>query len=441
MTAVLQRSLSITSPLAIAGTGAFLRLDDGTEILDACGGAAVACIGHGHRRVAEAVSRQMRLLSYAHTGFFTSAPAESLAEILVGHRPGGMSRALFLSSGSEAVDAAVKLARQYFVESGQGERSHIIARRQSYHGGTLGSLSIGGHRARRAPYLPLLSPWVSHVVPCFAFHHRLPNEDDATYVARLAHELEAEFQRIGPGKVLAFCAETVVGATTGCVSAVPGYFRAVRRVCDRHGALLILDEIMCGMGRTGRLHAWELEGVVPDIQIIGKGLGGGYQPIGAVLVSERIVQALSAGSRGFMHGQTYQGHPVACAAAYEVQRIIAEEGLVAAADRNGAVFLGHLMHELGAHPHVGDIRGRGLFVGIEFLQDRATKRAFPAASVMADRVRQAAFDHGLLVYPGTGTVDGEVGDHVLFAPPLNSAPDQLELIVERFLRALAAVFG
>ena len=250
--------------------------------------------------------------------------------------PGGLTHAWFCSSGSEGNEAALKLARQYFVEIGQPQRTHFIARRQSYHGNTLGALAAGGNMMRRALYEPILSPAFSLVSPCFAYRFQRDDETDAQYVDRLADELEAEFQRLGPDSVIAFIAEPVVGATTGCVAALPGYFKRVREICDRHGALLILDEVMCGMGRTGTMHAWEQEGITPDIQVVAKGLGGGYQPIGGVLIAGKDRRRRShAGSGGFMHGHTYQAHPVACAAALEVQRIIREDNLLDECPRHG----------------------------------------------------------------------------------------------------------
>jgi adenosylmethionine-8-amino-7-oxononanoate aminotransferase len=437
---VFHRALNAEVPTAARGQGARLFLDTGQEIIDGSGGAAVACIGHGDRRVAEAMARQATDLAYVHSGFFTTAASEELASLILAGEPGGLSRALFVSSGSEAMEAAVKLARQYFVEAGRPERSHFIARRQSYHGATLSTLALGGHRARRAAYEPMLAANFSHVSPCFPYHHQAPGEGDAAYVARLAAELEAEFQRIGPERVAAFCAETMVGATTGCVAAVPGYFTAMREVCDRHGALLILDEVMCGMGRTGMAHAWQAEGVTPDIQAIGKGLGGGYQPIGAVLASRRVVQALSQGSGGFMHGPTYQAHPVACAGALKVQQIIRDEGLVARAAALGPRLADGLSQALGQHPHVGDIRGRGLFWAVEFVRDRDGAVPFAPEEMVAERVKAWAMDLGLAVYPGVGAADGVRGDHVLLAPPFNISESQLDMVIERLADAVSAAF-
>lgn len=441
MSRILQRKLTETAEVALSGEGIRLHLAGGRTVIDGSGGAAVACIGHGNRRVAAAMAEQAGRMAYAHTGFFTSEPAEALADLLLGDEPGGLTHAFFVSSGSEAMEAAVKLARQYFIELGQPQRTRIVSRRQGYHGTTLGALAVSGHVARRGPYEPLLSTAFSKVSPCFAYHFQAPDESDADYVARLAAELEAEFQRLEPDTVAAFCAETVVGATTGCVAAVPGYFAAMRGVCDRHGALLVLDEVMCGMGRTGTLHAWEQEGVAPDIQAVAKGLGGGYAPIGGILVAGRVIAALRAGSGGFMHGQTYQAHPVACAAALEVQRIVWEQGLVEASARQGAGLAGRLVERFGNHHQVGDIRGRGLFHALEFVQDRAARTPFEPSRGVAEAVKQAALDRGLAVYPCTGTVDGVQGDHVIVAPPYTVSDGELDEIVDRLGAAVDAVFA
>ncbi len=441
MSRILQRNLGSVPDTAVRGDGIRLHLASGQVVIDGSGGAAVACIGHGNARVAAAMAAQAGRMAYAHTGFFTSEPAEALADILLEHEPGGLTHAFFVSSGSEAMEAAIKLARQYFIEIGEPGRVHFIGRRQSYHGTTLGALSAGGHVARRAPYEPVLSPAFSKVSPCFAYHHQAPDESDADYVARLAAELEAEFQRVGPGTVAAFCAETVVGAATGCVTAVPGYFAAIRAVCDRHGALLILDEVMCGMGRTGTLHAWEQEGVTPDIQAVAKGLGGGYAPIGGILAAGRVIAALRDGSGGFMHGQTYQAHPVACAAALEVQRILRDDDLVAHAASSGDTLERLLTERFGNHAHVGDIRGRGLFRALEFVSDRSRRSPFAPSAGMADRVKQAALDRGLAIYPCTGTVDGVSGDHIIVAPPYTVSDSDLGEIVGRLGEAVDATFA
>ena len=428
---VLHRSLRETPPKAVEGAGIWLTAEDGRRILDASGGAAVSCLGHQHPRVLDAIARQAAKLAYAHTAFFSSEPAEALADHLVGHEPGGLAYVYFVSGGSEAIEASIKLARQYFVERGEPQRGNFIARRQSYHGNTLGALAAGGNAWRRAPYAPLLSPAFSHVTPAFAYHERREHEQDADFVTRLAAELEAEFQRLGPDTVAAFIAEPVVGATAGCVPAPENYFRRVREICDRHGALLILDEVMCGMGRTGTTHAWEQEGVAPDIQAIAKGLGGGYQPIGAKLARAAIVDTIREGSGAFQHGHTYLGHPLACAAALEVQRIIGDENLLDHVKQRGRQLEQRLIERFGNHRHVGDVRGRGLFQAIELVEDRATRTPFDPAFKLHQKIKAAAFDNGLACYPAGGTVDGRRGDHVLLAPPYIATSDDIDLIVEK----------
>jgi adenosylmethionine-8-amino-7-oxononanoate aminotransferase len=433
---VLHRSLRETPPKAIGGDGVWLIAEDSRRILDASGGAAVSCLGHQHPRVLEAMSRQMAKLAYAHTGFFSSEPAEALADQLVGEEPGGLAYAYFVSGGSEAIEASIKLARQYFIESGQPQRQHFIARRQSYHGNTLGALAAGGNAWRRAPYAPLLSHAFSHVTPAFAYHEKRDDESEADFVARLAAELEAEFQRLGPDTVAAFIAEPVVGATAGCVPPPEGYFRAVRDICNRHGALLILDEVMCGMGRTGSLHAWQQEGIAPDIQAIAKGLGGGYQPIGAMLAHGRIIDTIRQGSGAFQHGHTYLAHPLACAAALEVQRVISEEHLLDRVRELGDHLERRLTERLGNHRYVGDIRGRGLFWAIELVADRAGRTPFDPALKLHQRIKAAAFESGLACYPAGGTVDGRSGDHVLLAPPYIATSDDIDMIVDRLGHAV-----
>src|SRR3954453_23024326 len=428
---VLHRSLRETPPKAIGGEGVYLFAEDGRRIIDASGGAAVSCLGHQHPRVIAAITKQASTLAYAHTAFFSSDPAEALAELLVGHEPGGLAYAYFVSGGSEAIEASIKLARQYFIERGEPQRQHFIARRQSYHGNTLGALAAGGNAWRREPYAPLLSPAFSHVTAAFAYHEKRDDESEPDFVARLKAELEAEFQRLGPDTVAAFIAEPIVGATSGCVPAPEGYFRAVRDICNRHGALLVLDEVMCGMGRTGTLHAWEQEGIAPDIQAIAKGLGGGYQPIGAMLASAEIIDRIRQGSGAFQHGHTYLAHPLACAAALEVQRIIDEEKLLERVTTLGVHLERRLTERFGNHRHVGDIRGRGLFQAIELVADRAARAPFDAALKLNQRIKAAAFENGLACYPGGGTVDGRSGDHILLAPPYIATSDDIDMIVDR----------
>lgn len=437
MSHVLHRSGAIPH-IAVRGEGIYLHTADGHAVIDASGGAAVACLGHGNRRVAEAIGRQAATMAYSHTGTFSNQPAEDLAEILLANEPGGLTRAWFCSSGSEGNEAAIKLARQYFLEIGQPQRIRTIARRQSYHGTTLGALAAGGNMMRREKFEPILSPVHSLVSPCFAYRFKHDHETDAQYLERLAVELDAEFQRVGPENVMAFLAEPIVGATTGCVVAIPGYFKRVREICDRYGALLILDEVMCGMGRSGTMHAWEQEGIVPDIQVIAKGLGGGYQPIGGILIADRVVQALANGSGGFLHGQTYQAHPVACAAALEVQRIIRDEKLVDNVRAMGVKLEQALTERFGNHRHVGDIRGRGLFWAIELVTDRATKAVFDPALKLNERVKAEGIARGVATYPMGGTIDGKQGDHVIVAPPYIVNEADINAIVERLGDAVDA---
>lgn len=438
MSHLVHRSLRADPPVAVRGEGIWLTGKDGHRVIDGSGGAAVACLGHGHPHVIAAMKAQMDQLCYAHTALYSCESAEKLADMMVGHAPGGLTHAYFCSSGSEGNEAAIKMARQYFLEIGQPQRVHIVARRQSYHGNTLGALSAGGNAMRRAPYQPLLSPAFSHVSPCYAWRDRQDGETDADYVARLAAELEAEFQRLGPDTVIAFMAETVVGATLGCVAALPGYFEAMRAVCDRHGALLILDEVMSGMGRCGTLHAWEQEGISPDIQIVAKGLGGGYQPIGGILVGGKVIEGLNSGSGAFMHGHTYQAHPLACAAAVAVQEVIHGENLLDNVRAMGRRLEDGLTERLGNHRCVGDIRGRGLFWAVELVRDRATKQVFDPALKLNDSVKREAFARGLACYPMGGTIDGRHGDHVILAPPYIVTADQVDMIVERFGDAVEA---
>ncbi len=440
MSHVLHRQLKSPLPVAVGGEGCWLIDRDGRRYLDASGGAAVSCLGHGHPAVIAAMHAQIDRLAYAHTSFFTTEVAEELADHLVAHAPPGTSHAYFVSGGSEAVEAALKMARQYFVEIGQPQREHFIARRQSYHGNTLGALAVGGNEWRRRQFAPLLIP-VTHVSPCYEYRDRRADETPEQYGQRLVAELAEAIDRLGGDRVIAFVAETVVGATAGALTPVPGYLKGVRELCDRHGILLILDEVMCGMGRTGTLHACEQEGVVPDLLTVAKGLGGGYQPIGAVLVQQHIVDAFARGSGMFHHGHTYIGHAVACAAALAVQQVIERDALLARVQRQGHGLAERLRATLGTHPHVGDIRGRGLFWGVELVADRATKAPFDPARRLHAAVKREAMARGLMVYPMGGTIDGRRGDHVLLAPPFIVSDAELDAIVERLAAAIDAALA
>jgi len=438
MTHVFHRHLRQTPPIAAGSHGMFIRDAEGREYLDASGGAAVSSLGHAHPEVLAAMHAQLDKLAYAHTSFFTSEVAEQLADELIASAPEGMSHVYLVSGGSEAVESALKMARQYFVEIGQPQRTHFIARRQSYHGNTLGALAVGGNAWRREPFAPILVP-ATHVSPCYPYREQREGESAEQYGLRLAAELEAAIVAQGADRVIAFVAETVGGATAGVLTPVPGYFKAVRAVCDKYGVLLILDEVMCGMGRTGSLHACEQEGIAPDLITIAKGLGGGYQPIGAVLAQQKIVEAMSKGSGFFQHGHTYLGHPMACAAALAVQQVIRRDGLVAKVREDGVAFGAMLAEALGKHAHVGDIRGRGFFWGIELVADRASKTPFDPSLKVNALIKKDAMARGLLCYPFGGTVDGRQGDHVLLAPPFIATRDDLQEIATRLAVSIDAV--
>ena len=437
---VFHRDARIEPPVAVAGEGPYLIDREGRRYIDASGGAAVSCLGHGHRAVIEAMKAQADKLAYAHTAFFSSEPAEALADFLVKATNNAFERVYFVSGGSEGIEAALKLARQYFLETGEPERDLFIGRRQSYHGNTLGALAVGGNMWRRQQFAPLLMN-VEHVAPCFAYRDRKEAESEADYGLRVANELEETLQRVGPKRVIAFIAEPVVGATLGAVAAVPGYFKRIREICDRHGILLILDEVMCGMGRTGTLFAYEQEGIVPDLCVIAKGLGGGYQPIGATLASKKIFDAVQGGSGFFQHGHTYLGHPMACAAALAVQHTIEHEGLLINVQVQGDALLTQLKTCFANHKYIGDVRGRGLFLGVELVTDRATKSTFDPALKVHARIKREAFARGLICYPMGGTVDGKHGDHVLLAPPYIINDAHRAEITEKLAAAVEAALA
>ena len=442
MSAVLHRNLHATPPTAVRGDGLYLIDAAGRRYLDASGGAAVSCLGHSHPAVIAAVQEQVAALPYAHNGFFTSEPAEQLAEHLVRLAPAGFGagRVAFVGSGSEAMEVALKLARQFHIESGQPARTRFIARRMSYHGNTLGALAVGGHMQRRSAYAPMLMD-VSHIAPCYPYRGRRDDEGDEGYCRRIADELETEIQRLGPANVAAFVAEPVAGATLGCVPAMPGYFARIREICDRHGVLFIADEVMCGMGRTGTLFAMEQHGACPDIVTVAKGLGAGYQPIGATMASERVVAAIGAGSGMLANGHTYMGHPVACAAALAVVRTIERDDLLENVRQRGEQLRSALDRRFRQHPHVGDIRGAGLFQAVEFVADRGTKEPFPRSARLAETLKAAALDQGMLCYPSAGAADGVNGDHVVLAPPYIVDAAGIDAIVDRLDAALASALA
>ena len=435
--AVLHRSMTAELPEVVGGQGVWLIDRSGRCYLDASGGAAVSCLGHGHPGVIAAIQKQVAQIAYAHTGFFTNAPAEQLASRLIRLAPPGFGdgRVAFVGSGSEAMEVALKLARQYHLERGEPARSHFIARRMSYHGNTLGALAVGGNAGRRATYAPMLMA-ASHIAPCHAYRFRNDDETEAGYGTRVANELETEIIRVGPHRVAAFVAEPVVGATLGSVPAVPGYFRRIREICDRHDVLFIADEVMCGMGRTGTWFASEQEAICPDIITVAKGLGAGYQPLGAVLAHERIIAAITAGSGVLANGHTYMSHAVACAAGEAVLDAIEQGDLLVNVRHRGDELQTMLATRFAQHPQVGDIRGRGLLRAIELVSDRASKTPFPPTARLAETIRRVALDNGLICYPSAGSADGEWGDHVLLAPPYTVTTDELALCVDRLAAAI-----
>jgi hypothetical protein len=440
MSHVFHRHTSMNPPYAAGGDGPYVVDADGKRYLDASGGAAVSCLGHHHPVVIEAIKDQLDRIPYAHSSFFTSEPAERLADMLVEQAPGDLDRVYFVSGGSEAVEACLKIARQYFDEQGQGQRRHFIARLQSYHGNTLGALSVGGNMWRRRQFEPLLID-AHHIAPCYAYRGKLDDESEQAYGQRVANELEAKIQSLGPETVIAFICEPVVGATLGAVPAVPGYFKRVREICDQYGILLILDEVMCGMGRTGSMYACEQDGIAPDLMSIAKGLGAGYQPIGAMMVSKKIYDVIAGGSGFFQHGHTYMGHPAACAAGVAVQQVIREENLLENVRRQGENLDNALHERFGNHPHIGDIRGRGLFKGLELVADRTTKSTFEPGLQLHSRIKKLAMDRGLMCYPMGGTIDGVKGNHILIAPPYIIDTNHIAEMVDKLGSAVDAAIS
>ncbi|MDO9414083.1 MAG: aspartate aminotransferase family protein [Pseudolabrys sp.] len=440
MTHVLHRLIGHDYPVAVRGEGVHIYDSTGKQYLDATGGAAVSCLGHAHPDVINAMKAQLDKIEFAHTSFFTTPVLEGLADDLAAHAPKGIDHTFFVSGGSEAIEAALKMARQYFVEKGEPQRRHLIARRQSYHGITLGALAIGGRPGPRKQFAPLLIE-THHVSPVYEYRDRRADETPQAYGERLAQELEDKVNELGGENVIAFIAETVVGATLGAAPPVPGYFKRVREICTKHGILLILDEVMCGMGRTGTLHACEQDGIAPDLMAIAKGLGGGFMPIGALMMSGEIYNSIANGSRVFQHSHTYTGHPLACAAALAVQEVIRRDNLLENVRTQGARLTRRLQERFANHPFVGDVRGRGLFQGVELVADRATKETFNPARKVHAQIKQEAMNRGLMTYPMGGTVEGLSGNHILLAPPFIIDGDAIDTLVERLGETIDAVTG
>ena len=443
MSKVMHRTTRPNLATIASGEGVYLSDDTGKKYLDACGGAAVSCLGHSNERVKQAIIDQVSNIPYAHSSFFTNEPQEQLAEDLIEHSQGDFSQVYFVSGGSEAIETSLKLARQYFLEQGKKSKKYFIARKQSYHGNTLGALAIGGNLWRRKPFDPLLVAG-HHISAPYEYRDKQEDETVFEYGQRIANELEAKIQELGAENVAAFVAETVVGATSGALTAPEGYYKRIREICDQYDVLLILDEIMCGMGRTGALHACEQENIQGDLQTIAKGLAGGYQPLGAVLISKKIVDAIEMGSGFFQHGHTYIGHPTACAAGLATQREIREHNLLNNVRVQGDNLKEQLKESFSAIPeldqYVGDIRGRGLFIGIELVANKETKQPFDSQLKVHAQIKKQAMENYLMVYPMGGTIDGVNGDHILLAPPFIINEDDVKQIVERLTKTLQSVF-
>lgn len=437
MSHVFHRSPGASYPVAVGGDGSWLIDKNGKRYLDAAGGAAVSCLGHSDKRVVEAIKAQLDKLPFAISSFFTTDACEELADRLIADGPPGMSHVWYAVDGSEAIESALKLARQYFVEIGQPQRHHVIARRMSYHGNTIAALSTGYNPGRRALYEPLLLD-SHHIDPCYEYRGKQEGESTADYGQRMANQLEAKILELGADSVMAFVAEPVVGATLGCVPAVEGYFKRIRQICDKYGVLLILDEVMCGLGRTGVLHACTGGGVVPDLLVDAKGLGAGYQPLGTVMIIKKVADAVMNGSGAFVHGHTFQGHAAACAGALAVQKIFEEDGLVQRSAEMGALLRARLESRFGNHPHVGDIRGKGLFQGVELVADRMTKTPFDPKHKVHLKVKAGGMERGLAVYPMGGTLDGFRGDHIVIAPPFIIQESEIDYLVDRLAATIDA---
>jgi len=434
-------------PVAESAQGIYITLEDGTRLIDAVGGAAVACIGNSHPKVMQAIKDQVDKVSYVYNMQLSNQPAETLAKKLVDTSGGAFTLCGFASGGSEAMESVLKLARQYVYETGQSQRNKFIGRHLSFHGNTLTTLSCAYHPIRRAPYADILDDkHFYHVSPAYAKRFQKHDETEEQYVERLRQELEDKFLELGPETVIGFVAETVVGATTGVVAAPKGYFKAMKTVCDKFGALFILDEVMSGMGRMGTLHAWESfgDGIAPDIQAVAKGLGGGYASIGAILMSEKVVAGIRDHSGLWKHGHTYQAHPLACAASLAVQNVIEEENLLENIRIQGA-YLGKLLQERFtspnslALPYTFDVRGGGGFWAVEFdFSDNAVDfKGEPFAMLVQAR----ALRNGLIVMGmvGGANLEGTKGDHIILAPAYNVTKEDVEKIIDIFVNSVEEI--
>ena len=435
---ILPRHSSYELPIAAYGDGCYIIDKNGKKYLDGSCGAAVSCLGHSDQTINDAIIKQTEKLAFSHTSFFTSEPAEELARVLSKNSPTGLDKVYFVSSGSEAIEASLKLAKQYFIEIGKPKKHKVISRKQSYHGNTLGALAVGGNVWRKSFFEDLLIE-TSLISPCYTYRHKDNSESEIEYGLRIADELEEEIIHLGPDNVMAFIAETVVGATAGALTPVEGYFKRIREICTKYNVLLILDEVMCGMGRTGTLFACDEEKIIPDIITIAKGLGAGYQPIAAMMCQNFIYEAISQGSGFFQHGHTYLGHPIACAASLAVVNKLLKENFPEQVRKKGEYLQKHLEITLSQNQYIGDIRGRGLFRGIELVQNRETKEPFSKDLNIAGKIKKKALDLGLICYPMQGTVDGVIGDHILIAPPFIIDENEIDEISQKLKSTIELV--
>jgi len=428
---IMQRDISADLPIAVKGDGIYLIDSNGKKYLDGCSGAAVSCLGHSDISVINAIKSQLDKLAYAHTSFMTSNPAEELAEMLIDKAPSNFEKVYFLSGGSEANETALKLVRQYHLENNEPKRKNIIARYQSYHGNTLATLGVGGNVKRKEPFLPYLSDCMHHINPAYAYRLKDNNETLDEYGIRAANYLEEKILELGSETVAAFIMEPLVGSTLGAVGAPLSYYKKIDEICNKYGVLLVFDEIMCGTGRTGYMFSSEYTGVKPDIITIAKGIGGGYQPLAATLISKKICTAIQEGSGQFSHGHTYIGHPTACAAGIAVLKAFEDRNLLENVQKMGKLLKDTLKKRFKDHNYIGDIRGKGLFLGIELVKDKDTKECFDPTLKLFVQIKKTAKELGLLCYPMGGTDFGKAGDHILLAPPFIINEEQVIELVDK----------
>lgn len=438
-TAVFYRGVKQTYPMAVKAEGMYITDDQGKDYLDMCGGAAVSCLGHAHPQVVKAISEQVKVMSFAHTSFFSNKPQEELAQHLTSKFNEGGAKAYFTSGGSEANETAFKIAWQYWRACGRPKKQKIISRKHSYHGNTFATLSASGNVRRRRVMGDVLMEW-PRIAPCHAYREQQDGESGKDYALRAANTLEAAIQQAGADTIAAFIAEPVVGATLGVVPSLPGYFKRIREICDQYDILLIADEIMCGTGRTGTFYAHTQDGFVPDMVTLAKGLAGGYQPLAATLCRQHIHDTFVT-ANGFDHGHTYVGHASACAAGLAVVKSIDEENLLHNVNAMGALLQDRLETAFCDHPHIGDIRGRGLFRGMEIVENKTTKKPFDEALKIAPRLKSTAMHHGLMIYPGSGSRRDNLGDHILLAPPYILEPKHIGQLIEKLQMVFEDVFA